>query len=54
MSRRELHRGSIQKALDDVTALNRLDRDGRRLVRITRWLSGEPRMTPLQAIRFRH
>ena len=44
---------SIQKALEDVATLNRLDKDGRRLVRIH--AVGFPEgagMTPFTSIRF--
>ncbi|MEJ1966345.1 MAG: VWA domain-containing protein [Gammaproteobacteria bacterium] len=44
---------SIQKALDDVTALNKVDRDGRRLVRIHAvGFPERPGMTPFTSIRF--
>jgi hypothetical protein len=44
---------SIQKALDDVAALNKVDKDGRRLVRIHAVGFPEaPGMTPFTSIRF--
>ena len=44
---------SIQKALDDVSRLNRVDKDGRRLVRIHAvGFPESPGMTPFTSIRF--